>query len=100
MRLDANQKIIKRAILCLLAGTVRFTVIAGIYMRIHYAAVMPRSPEPQTGRIYGTMAALEAKADVNKKEIHRRYAIDYNLGAASVLIMFLVYYLRIRLKWF
>src|ERR1700733_13906081 len=96
----AKSGVAKRTVVSLLVATVLFTVAAEIYIRVHYAAVMPRSPEPQTGRIYRTMAAFGTAVYVNKQEIDRVDFVNYDLMSVSAIFMLLLYYLKARLKWF
>ena len=100
MRSLAKSGFARKTVVCLLVGTVLFTVFAEIYIRVHYAAVMPRSPEPQTDRIYRTMAAFGTAVYVNKQEIDRVDFVNYDLVSVSGIFMLLLYYLKARLKWF
>ena len=95
-----NKNVGKKTLVCLLVGTVVFTFAAEIYIRIRYAAVMPRSPEPQTGRVYRTMVAWGNVVYVNKQEIERVDFVNYDLMSVSGIFMLLLYYLKARLKWF
>ena len=47
-----RNKFTKIIFVSIVLGTVFFGLGANIYIPFHYAAVMPRSPQPETGRIY------------------------------------------------
>jgi hypothetical protein len=100
MRLPAGRAIARWGIVCVLAGTILFTVSAELYIRFHYAAVMPRFPEPQAGRIYRTMAAFGAAVYVNKCEIDKVNFVNYYLMGISGIFVLVLYYLKARLGWF
>jgi hypothetical protein len=66
----------KSALIGLLGGVCLFTLAAIIYVRFHYAAVMPRSPEPETGRIFPVKAQFEVVVYVNERELQWRNFVE------------------------
>jgi hypothetical protein len=95
-----NNAFAKKILVGLLAGTVVFTVAAEIYLRFHFAAAMPRSPDPLSGRTYRTMAVYGSAVYVNKQELDRVDFVNYDLMSVSGIFMLVLFYLKARLKWF
>jgi hypothetical protein len=55
------------------------TLISGLYIEFHYSAVMPRSPQPETGRIYPKWFKSGGTVYVNRKERDRSDFVEYPL---------------------
>ena len=94
------KKLAKIVLICLLGGTSLFTLAASIYIPFHYAAVMPRSPQPETGRIYPIKAQYGVVVYVNKKELDRRDFVRYYLTSVCGVGGLLFFFLGTRLGWF
>ncbi len=88
----------KRLTVYLLIGVAVCTFITRIYVQIWFADVMPHSPQPMTGRVYREMAAFGTAVYLNKSEVHFMRALDIGF-ILSIGLLFVVYYLRNRLKW-
>ena len=89
----------KRAIAGVLFAFCLSVVILIIYTPVHYYSVMPRIPQPQTGRLYPTMAAFGARVYVNQREHDWLDFLHYDLMSAFAVSMVLLYALKMR-KWF
>ena len=90
----------KIALVSVVFGTVFFGLAANIYIPFHYAAVMPRSPQPETGRIYRVTAQYGAVVYVNKQELDRLDFVTYDLTIASGVGMIALFFVGMRLGWF
>ena len=77
-----------------------FTFSANIYFRFHYAAVMPRSPQPEIGRIYALPAQYGGVVYVNKQELDRRDFVRNDLSSACAVCGILLFFLGTRAGWF
>jgi hypothetical protein len=89
----SKRKATKVAALCIVFGLGFFTLSANLYVRFHYAAVMPRIPQPSAGRIYAIPAQYGGVVYVNKHELDRRKFVENDLMTVfggSMLLLFLV----------
>jgi hypothetical protein len=59
----------KKVLIVLAASICFFTVGGGVYIDVHYSAVMPGSPQPSTGRIYRMVVNHGYVVYVNKREL-------------------------------
>ena len=100
MQFLAKSKVAKIGLIGLVCGTGLVTLAAGIYIPFHYAAVMPRSPQPETGRIYPMKAQYQVVVYVNKRELDRWDFVKYDLLSASAVGAFVLFFLGTRLGWF
>jgi hypothetical protein len=76
-------RIAKWALLVMFMAGFCFCVGTNVYVQIHYTNSMPRSPEPETGRIYLFAVNHDAHRYVNQRELARaRFAQSrlYPLG--------------------
>ena len=96
----ARNKFTKIIFVSIVLGTVFFGLAANIYIPFHYAAVMPRSPQPETGRIYRVTAQYGAVVYVNKQELDRLDFAKYDLTIASAVGMLALFFVGMRLGWF
>jgi hypothetical protein len=96
----STSKVATIALIGLVFGTVLFTLAASIYIPFHYAAVMPQSPQPETGRVYRITVQYGAVVYVNKQELDRRDFVKYDLTTLSVVGMLVLFFLGTRLGWF
>jgi hypothetical protein len=90
---------LKVVLLCLVIGLGAFTGSATFYIRFHYAEVMPRSPQTETGRVFPLPAQYGGTIYVNKTELERQQFIEYTLTNASILLAVLYVFLGVRLRW-
>jgi hypothetical protein len=71
-----------------------FAAVANILTSIYYVTVMPRLPQPVTGRIYQTGAAYNTAVYVSEKEFAWANFVHYDLmsvaGISLVLLAILV----------
>jgi hypothetical protein len=96
----AKSKVVKTTLTGLVCGIVLFTLAASIYIPFHYAAVMPRSPQPESGRIYRITAQYGAVVYVNRQELGRCDFVKYDLTTASGVGVLALFFLGSRLGWF
>jgi len=79
---------------CLLAAML-LTAVARLGTQFYYLESMPRSPQPQSGRIYPAGAAYNTLVYVNKKELAWTNFIDYYMmtavGVGVVLFVVLIF---------
>ena len=95
-----KSRIAKIAVLGLVSGIILFDLVANTYIPFRYAAVMPRSPQPEAGRIYRVTAQYGAMVYVNKQELARYNFITKDLMILSAVCMFSAVLLGMRLGWF
>jgi hypothetical protein len=96
----ANRKFARRALICILGGILVISFATTLYTRVHYAAVMPQSPQPQSGRIYRTMAGFGTSVYINKQEQDWVNFVDYDLMTVSGICALVLVFLVMRLKRF
>ncbi|MGB2593148.1 MAG: hypothetical protein WAJ96_21055 [Candidatus Acidiferrum sp.] len=95
-----RNKVARRILFIVMGGTVLFTAVALLWIRVRYAAVMPHVPQPQTGRIYRTMAAFGTAVYVSEKEHDWANFVSYDLMGVSGVFMLVLYFLVAKLrKW-
>jgi hypothetical protein len=75
------------------------TVAANVYLPLHYAAVMPRHPEPQTGRVYKIPARGGGEIFINAHERRLREFVDVDLMTLLGVTMVLNFGLGTWLGW-
>jgi len=82
---------VRTAVRGLVGGVILLTLVANLYIRFHYAASMPRSPQPQTGRIHPVPAQYGGIVYVNAKEYNTRNFIEQTLTSISstMLLVFI-----------
>jgi hypothetical protein len=99
-QLPARSKIVRNLVMGAVVTLGFVTLASDIYIRFHYAAVMPRSPQPQSGRIYGIPAQYGGVVYVNKKELELRNFVRETLTSIFGVSMLLAFILATRLRWF
>jgi hypothetical protein len=86
---SSNLRWLKSVLLGLLVITGLLSIGADLYVRFHYAAAMPRTPQPETGRIYPVPAQYGGTVYVTQAELKRRefvrYDMTYIFGGTLVL---------------
>jgi hypothetical protein len=65
------------------------TLSANLYVRFYYASAMPRSPQPQTGRVYAIPAQYGGTVYINREEYERRTFIRDDLISIFGVVMLL-----------
>jgi hypothetical protein len=98
--LTARGRIIKNLVMGLVFGIVIFSLAANTYIPFRYAAVMPRSPQPETGRIYRIATQYGAVVYVSKQELNRFNFVRYDLAILSGIGMLGLFLLGTRFGWF
>ena len=83
----------------LILGLGFLTIFGNLYIRIYYAASMPRSPQPQAGRIFAIPALYGGTVYVNKRELDRRSFIENDLSPVYALTMILYVGMGMRMGW-
>ena len=98
--LTARGRIVKIVVMGLVCGTVLSSLVANTYIPFRYAAVMPRSPQSETGRIYPITAQYGAVVYINKQELDRFNFVRYDLAILSGIGMLVLFLLGTHLGWF
>ncbi len=97
----AGSKLLKVVVIGLVGGMLVFTFLATFSILFCYSMIMPRSPQPETGRIYRMRGPQYGNwVYVNKKELDRwNFIEDYMIPAsgASALVLF---FIGRRFGWF
>jgi hypothetical protein len=76
------------------------TLTSALYIEFHYSAVMPRTPQPETGRIYPKwFKSAGGCVYVNKAELDRSDFVEYRLFPLFGLSMLLGFGIGVRLGW-
>jgi len=96
----SRSRIFRVALMALVFGIGFFTLGANIYIPFHYTAVMPRSPQPEAGRVYQVTAQYGTVVYVNKQELARRDFAEHVLTPVAGLGMLVFVLLALRLGWF
>ncbi len=96
----SKTKVVKIILICFVGSMSVVTLFAMIHIPFHYAAVMPRSPQPETGRVYAIKAQYELIVYVNKKELDRRDFVEYKLMPITGVSAVLLFLLGTRCGWF
>jgi hypothetical protein len=76
-----------------------FTITSAFYIEFHYPAVMPRSPHPETGRIYPIRFKGQGTVYVNREELDRSDFVEYGLMPLYGVMMMLYFGVGTRLGW-
>lgn len=95
-----ESRIVKIALVGFVGGMSLLTLTSMLYVSFHYAAVKPRSPQPDTGRIYPVRAQYEVVVYVNKRELRYRNFVKYDLTTMTAVSGLLFFFLGTRLGWF
>jgi hypothetical protein len=83
----------------LLLAVAFLTPASALYVKFHYPAVMPRSPQPETGRVYPMRFKGQSTVYVSKKELDRSDFVKYRLMPLFGLTMILYFGIGTRLDW-
>jgi hypothetical protein len=96
----SKRKITRRVVMSIVFGLGFLTLASNIYIRFHYASVMPRSPQPQSGRTYGIPAQYGGVVYVSKQELDRRDFVENDLVTVFGVGMILLVIVEAGLGWF
>ncbi len=99
-RFLAKSKVVKIVLVGFVGGMSLLTLTSMLYISFHYAAVMPRSPQRETGRIYPIKAQYEVVVYVNEQELRVRNFVKYDMTTVSAVSGLLLFFLGSRLGWF
>lgn len=94
-----SSKALRTAVLALCLATISFTGLSALYIRFHYAEVMPRSPQPETGRIYPMPAQYGGTVYVSRAELDRSDFVKYRLEPISGVVVLLCFSVGAWLGW-
>jgi hypothetical protein len=67
-----SSKALRTGLLICCLAIISYTGFSELYIRFHYAEVMPRSPQPETGRIYAMPAQYGGIARIPHGKGERR----------------------------
>jgi hypothetical protein len=94
-----QSKALKRGFAILAISTGFIALAANLYIPFYYAAVMPRSPQPETGRIYAIPAQYGGAVYVNRVELDRRDFVSTYFFPVFGVVMVLYFSVGTRLGW-
>jgi hypothetical protein len=94
-----QNKTLRRGFAILAISTGFIALGANLYIRFHYTAVMPRSPQPQTGRIYAIPAQYGGTVYVNRVELDRRNFVSTYFFPVFGVVMVLYFSVGTSLEW-
>ena len=100
MALDKPRNKFGRIVLTsLLLAISFFTVISALFIEFYYPAVMPRSPQPEIGRIYPMRFKGQGTVYVKKEELDRSDFVEYRLMPLYGVTALLYFGVATRLGW-
>jgi hypothetical protein len=94
-----QSKALKIGFKILAISTAFIALAANLYIPFHYAAVMPRSPQPQTGRIYAIPAQYGGTVYVNRVELDRRNFVATYFFPVFGVVMVLYFSVGTSIGW-
>ena len=94
-----SSKSLRAAVTIVFMAAICISGFSELYIRFHYAAVMPRSPQPGIGRVYPMPAQYGGTIYVNKAELDRRDFVRYDLDPISMVIAILCFSVGAWLGW-
>lgn len=94
-----SSKALRTGLLIFCLAIISLTGFSELYIRFHYAEVMPRSPQPETGRIYAMPAQYGGTIYVSKAELDRRDFVKYSLEPISGVVVLLCFAVAAWLGW-
>jgi hypothetical protein len=74
--------LLKKIVVVLWLATAAFTGLAGVGTTFYFLAEMPRSPDPETRRVY-PVAAGNQRVYVNRTELEWEDFLRYDLGTLT-----------------
>jgi hypothetical protein len=86
----------KRLLESVLAIIIILIFAARFFVPLHYAGVMPRQPEPQSGRVYRVAVGSGIVVFLNKREINLMDLLNYELSPVAVALLFVLVFLNLR----
>ncbi|PYT92550.1 MAG: hypothetical protein DMG36_14415 [Acidobacteria bacterium] len=96
-----GSKIFRILTIGLLGGLPIVTVLGGFILLSYYSMFMPRSPQPEIGRIYRMRGPQYGNwVYVNEKELGRWNFIENDMGPVSVACAVILLVVGKRAGWF
>jgi hypothetical protein len=86
-------KLARKTLIVFLVVSVFSSILAFTYIHISYGTSMPRTPQPDAGRIYPLSVNHGTKVYVNRKELDRANFVVHKVflfGLCSVLALALI----------
>ena len=93
------ERVLKSGLLSLVLIMGALSICGDLYIRFHYAAVMPRAPQSETGRIYPVPAQYGGTVYVNQLEFKRREFVRYEMTYMFGGVLLLYACVGTRMKW-
>lgn len=87
----ASSKTFRVLVKLVFVSSILIPLFSELYITVHYAEVMPRSPEPQTGRTYPMNAQYGGTIYVSRAELDRRDFVRYKLDPISGVVTMLCF---------
>lgn len=94
-----SSKSLRSAVLFVAFAATCLSGSSELYIRFHYAAVMPRSPQPETGRVIPIPAQYRGTIYVTKAEFDRRDFVSYYIDPISFVLLILCFSAGAWLGW-
>jgi hypothetical protein len=98
-RTNIRMRALKHLLLSLVIILGSFTFFGNMYIRFHYASVMPRIPQPDSGRVYPIPAQYGGTIYVNQAELDRRNFLSNQMTSAFAVVMVFTIGLGMYLEW-
>jgi hypothetical protein len=94
-----RNKFTKVVLTSLLLAVAFLTLTSAFFIEFRYPAVMPRSMQPETGRIYPMRFKGQGTVYVNREELDRSDFVEYRLMPIFGVTMMLYFGIGTRLGW-
>ena len=78
-----KSRVVRLVFRTLVFGLGFITLATNLYVRFYYASAMPRSPQPETGRVYVIPALYGGSVYVTQKEYERRIFVRDDLKSGD-----------------
>jgi len=94
-----SSKLLRAVVFTVCMAAVCIALFSDLYISFHYAAVMPRSPQPETGRVYAIPAQYGGTIYVSKTELDRRDFVRDVMAPISLVLVVLCFSVGAWLGW-
>jgi hypothetical protein len=94
-----SSKSLRSAVLFVAFAATCLSGSSELYLRFHYAGVMPRSPQAENGRVIPIPAQYGGTIYVTKAEFDRRDFVRYDIDPISFVLVILCFSAGAWLGW-
>lgn len=91
--MDPRRKRILEGVLVVVVAAI---LAARFLVPLHYAGVMPRLPDPTSGRVYRVYVGSGIDVYLDKREVNLLDLLNYGLSPVAVALMLLLVYPNLR----